>query len=76
MNVTPGKSTGREHNLAVFIDLENLAQGYSNQKKTRFEIQKVLERLLEKGKLIVKKPMPTGTDIKPTRPHSTNRPSN
>jgi uncharacterized protein (TIGR00288 family) len=55
MNVTPGKSSGREHNLAVFIDLENLAQGYSNQKKTRFEIQKVLERLLEKGKLIVKK---------------------
>lgn len=45
----------REHNLAVFIDLENLAQGFTNQKKTRFEIQKVLERLLEKGKLIVKK---------------------
>lgn len=45
----------REHNLAVFIDLENLAQGFSKQKKTRFEIQKVLERLLEKGKLIVKK---------------------
>lgn len=76
MNVSPGKSTGREHNLAVFIDLENLAQGYSNQKKTRFEIQKVLERLLEKGKLIVKKPMPTGTDIKPIPPHSMNRPSN
>lgn len=48
-------TTAREHNLAVFIDLENLAQGFSNQKKTRFEIQKVLERLLEKGKLIVKK---------------------
>ncbi|MFM1802744.1 MAG: hypothetical protein RJA81_2096 [Planctomycetota bacterium] len=48
-------ASGREHNLAVFIDLENLAQGFTNQKKTRFEIQKVLERLLEKGKLIVKK---------------------
>ncbi len=46
----------RERNLAVFIDLENLAMGFSNQRKTnRFEIQKVLERLVEKGKLIVKK---------------------
>jgi uncharacterized protein (TIGR00288 family) len=45
----------RERNLAVFIDLENLAQGFSNQRKTRFDIQKVLERLVEKGKIIVKK---------------------
>ena len=55
MSMQPSAKTAREHNLAVFIDLENLAQGFSNQKKTRFEIQKVLERLLEKGKLIVKK---------------------
>jgi uncharacterized protein (TIGR00288 family) len=55
MSVPHGNSPSREHNLAVFIDLENLAQGYVNQKKTRFEILKVLERLLEKGKLIVKK---------------------
>ncbi len=46
----------RERNLAVFIDLENLAMGFSNQRRTsKFEIQKVLERLVEKGKLIVKK---------------------
>lgn len=46
----------RERNLAVFIDLENLAMGFSNQRRTtRFEIQKVLERLVEKGKIIVKK---------------------
>jgi uncharacterized protein (TIGR00288 family) len=45
----------RERNLAVFIDLENLAMGFQNQRKTRFDIQKVLERLVEKGKLIVKK---------------------
>jgi len=44
-----------ERNLAVFIDLENLALGFENQKKPRFDVQKVLERLLEKGKLIVKK---------------------
>ena len=45
----------REHNLAMFVDLENLAMGFQNQRKTKFEIQKVLERLVEKGKLIVKK---------------------
>src|SRR4051812_9816825 len=45
----------RERNLAVFVDLENLAQGFQHQRKTRFDIQKVLERLVEKGKLIVKK---------------------
>lgn len=45
----------RDHSLAVFIDLENLAMGYEHQRKTRFDIQKVLERLVEKGKLIVKK---------------------
>jgi uncharacterized protein (TIGR00288 family) len=39
----------------VFVDLENLAMGFQNSRKTRFDIQKVLERLVEKGKLIVKK---------------------
>lgn len=45
----------RERSLAVFVDLENLAMGFTNQRKTKFDIQKVLERLVEKGKLIVKK---------------------
>ncbi|MHC5543523.1 NYN domain-containing protein [Singulisphaera rosea] len=45
----------RERNLAMFVDLENLAMGFQNQRKTKFDIQKVLERLVEKGKLIVKK---------------------
>src|SRR5436309_4635588 len=45
----------RERSLAVFIDLENLAIGFQNQRKIKFEVQKVLERLVEKGKLIVKK---------------------
>ncbi len=44
-----------EHTLAVFIDFENLALGFKGKKDRRFEIQKVLERLVEKGKLIVKK---------------------
>src|SRR5215211_523555 len=45
----------RERNLAMFVDLENLAMGFQNQRKTKFEIHKVLERLVEKGKIIVKK---------------------
>jgi len=44
-----------EHTLAVFIDFENLALGFRGKRDKRFEIQKVLERLVEKGKLIVKK---------------------
>lgn len=44
-----------ERTLAVFIDLENLALGFEGQKKPRFDIGKVLERLVEKGKIIVKK---------------------
>lgn len=41
------------HDLAVFFDFENLALGLSERKT--FEIQRVLERLLEKGKIIVKR---------------------
>jgi len=44
-----------ERSLAVFIDLENLALGFQHQKRGQLQIQKILERLLEKGKLIVKK---------------------
>jgi len=44
-----------ERSLAMFVDLENLAMGFQNSRKTKFDIQKVLERLVEKGKLIVKK---------------------
>lgn len=45
----------QDRNLAVFVDLENLVLGVQNQKKIRFDIDKVVERLVEKGKLIVKK---------------------
>lgn len=43
-----------ERTLAVFIDFENLAIGFKHRQGD-FEISKVLERLLEKGKIIVKK---------------------
>ncbi len=44
-----------EYTLAIFIDFENLALGFKNKKGYKFDIQKVLERLVEKGKIIVKK---------------------
>lgn len=44
-----------EHTLAVFIDFENLALGFKGKRDKRFDILKVLERLVEKGKIIVKK---------------------
>jgi len=44
-----------ERTLAVFVDFENLALGFKRKKDQRFDIQKVLERLVEKGKIIVKK---------------------
>src|SRR5262245_24080773 len=40
--------------LAIFIDFENLALGFQGRRE-RFEIERVLERLVEKGKIVVKK---------------------
>jgi uncharacterized protein (TIGR00288 family) len=40
--------------LAVFIDFENLGLGFQNR-RDRFDIHKVLERLVEKGKIVAKK---------------------
>ncbi len=46
---------GDRHDLAVFIDFENIALGLRDRKGSTFDIQRVLERLLEKGKIIVKR---------------------
>ena len=41
--------------MALFLDLENLALGFEKgHNRTRFNIDKVLERLVEKGKILVK----------------------
>ena len=42
-------------NLAVFCDFENVALGVKEAKYDRFDINKVLERLLVKGSIVVKK---------------------
>src|SRR4051812_4897440 len=43
-----------ERALAVFIDFENLALGFQGR-RDRFDIVRVLERLVEKGKIVAKK---------------------
>src|SRR5258705_5112597 len=41
--------------MAVFLDLENIALGAHDAHYPNFEVQKVLERLLLKGHIVVKK---------------------
>ena len=46
----------QEHNnLALFCDFENIALGVRDAKYAKFDINKVLERLLVKGSIVVKK---------------------
>ncbi len=47
--------TNQEKNLALFIDFDNIALGLRASRRKRFDVRLVLERLLEKGKIIVKK---------------------
>ena len=42
-------------NMAVFCDFENIALGAQDAKYEKFDISKVLERLLLKGSIVVKK---------------------
>jgi uncharacterized protein (TIGR00288 family) len=41
--------------IAVFVDFENLAIGVRDMKAGRFQIQLVLKRLLEKGRIVYKR---------------------
>jgi uncharacterized protein (TIGR00288 family) len=52
---TPRGSTSEEPLIAVFVDFENLAIGVRDMKVGRFEIQLVLKRLLEKGRIVYKR---------------------
>ncbi len=45
----------RTQNLALFCDFENVALGVRDAKYAKFDMQKVLERLLLKGSIVVKK---------------------
>ena len=44
-----------ERKLALFIDFENIAIGVTEARYKKFEITLLLERLLEKGKIVVKR---------------------
>ncbi|HSM52376.1 MAG TPA: NYN domain-containing protein [Thermoanaerobaculia bacterium] len=44
-----------ERKIAMFCDLENVALGVRDSEVKKFDIELVLERLLEKGKIIVKR---------------------
>src|SRR5438046_2051919 len=47
--------TERTHTMAVFCDFENIAIGTRDAKYERFDVEKILERLLLKGHIVVKK---------------------
>ena len=42
-------------NMALFCDFENIALGVRDAKYEKFDIAQVLERLLLKGSIVVKK---------------------
>src|SRR2546422_932295 len=44
-----------ERKLAMFTDFENIARGVKEAQYKQFELKLVLERLLEKGKIIVRR---------------------
>lgn len=46
--------SAHSRSIAVFVDFENLALGFK-ERQGRFDIKIVLKRLLEKGKIVVKK---------------------
>ena len=48
-------SSETTHTMAVFCDFENIALGTKEAKYNKFDIQRVLERLLLKGNIVVKK---------------------
>ena len=50
----PNRSGEGERILAVFIDFENVGLGFGGR-RDRFNIERVIERLVEKGKIVAKK---------------------
>src|SRR5689334_19319149 len=54
-------------NLAVFCDYENVAIGAKDASYDNFNIDMVLERILEKGKIVVKKAYADWDRYKPAK---------
>src|SRR6185437_2223909 len=55
VNFHPMTTRSSDATMAVFLDLENIALGARDAKFPSFDIEKVLERLLLKGHIVVKK---------------------
>ncbi len=53
--VPPRSAESEERKIALFCDLENVALGVRDSDVKKFDINLVLERLVEKGKIIVKR---------------------
>lgn len=51
----PRNQASEEPLIAVFVDFENLALGVRDMKAGKFQIQLVLKRLLEKGRIVYKR---------------------
>ena len=51
----PSFASAESHSMAVFCDFENVALGVRDARYDRFDIKLVLERLLLKGPIVVKK---------------------
>ncbi|HYK42653.1 MAG TPA: NYN domain-containing protein, partial [Thermoanaerobaculia bacterium] len=57
MSVSPGPPSRQsvDQRLSVFIDFENIALGARDAKYKKFDIHLVLQRLIEKGRIVYKK---------------------
>jgi len=55
ISVPDRQRADQERKIAMFCDLENIALGVRDSEISKFDINLVLERLVEKGKIIVKK---------------------
>ncbi|MFL6232977.1 MAG: NYN domain-containing protein [Thermoanaerobaculia bacterium] len=55
ISVPDSRRADHERKIAMFCDLENIALGVRDSEISKFDITLVLERLVEKGKIIVKK---------------------
>src|SRR5436190_11648464 len=51
----PRNMNNIERRIALFVDFENIAIGVIDAKYKKFEVSILLERLLEKGKIVVKR---------------------
>src|SRR5439155_846060 len=61
-------------NMALFCDFENVALGVRDAKYAKFDINKVLERLLLKGSIVVKKAYCEWERYKPGRREPKRKP--